>query len=134
MARGLDAQSEAQHLAFTLTSFTMDSFRSSSDFFGSAGLEYRPTPPLSKSRQPSPGELLTYQTGAENFPELAGRGSFRLWDDLNAGVPVTQGDFNSFAWSLGHTDRWIQGGSLQDMKDLCETAQTPAAGPRSCLP
>jgi hypothetical protein len=100
--------------------------------------ELRATPSRERTRAPTEGQLATYQTGPDRFFNLARRGSFRTWpleglfrtrrlDGVLAsdGSPLYQDviidgtNFNCFAWSLGHTDRWIEGGSVEQMEELC---------------
>lgn len=78
-----------------------------------------PTPAANTSRAPTGGELATYETGTDRFPNLGALGSFRCWDWQN--LPgVNNHGFNCFAWSVGFTDRWIQGGSRGEMQRLCK--------------
>lgn len=81
----------------------------------------RPSPSLSKAEKPSEGELQCYETGVNKFPNLANLGGFRTWplENLFPGVILTRSDFNCFGWSVGHTDRWIEGGTVVDMERLC---------------
>ncbi|KAK4166834.1 hypothetical protein QBC43DRAFT_312528 [Cladorrhinum sp. PSN259] len=91
-------------------------------------MPYTPTPPANTGRNPTAGELASYQTGADRFINLAPLGGFRCFDLAN----VDMARFNCFAWSVGFTDRWIQGGSQADMVRLYEAymfrqCQAPAA-------
>lgn len=83
--------------------------------------DYRPTPSKSKLRAPTEGELEVYQRGVHRFPLLYDRGSFRTWplENLFPEVILDRLDFNCFAWSVGYTNRWIQGSTVEDMNALC---------------
>ena len=83
----------------------------------------RATPSRSLTRAPTEGEIRSAILGPEKCPHLEDRGGFRVWDlnNLYRGVTIEPGDFNCFAWSVGHTDRWLEGGSVADMNDLCKS-------------
>jgi hypothetical protein len=83
---------------------------------------YRPTPSLDSCRQPSDGQLATYQTGPNKFPNLAAHGGFLLWSlsGLYEGVTIDPQDFNCISWAVGHTDRWIEPSSDEKMTELCK--------------
>ncbi|RMZ83627.1 hypothetical protein DV738_g1135, partial [Chaetothyriales sp. CBS 135597] len=83
----------------------------------------RHNPDISKTRQPLEGELLSFQNGPERFPNLAQLGSFRTWPltGLYTGVQIAPDDFNCFAWSVWHTNRWIDGGTEDEMNILYRT-------------
>lgn len=83
---------------------------------------YRPTPPVSKGREATPGELMCYQTGTSRFPHLGSLGGFHTWplEHLYEGVTLTGNAFNCMAWAVGHTDRWIDPGTVAEMEDLCK--------------
>jgi hypothetical protein len=80
-----------------------------------------PTPPLTELRDPTMGERQTFETGADRYVNLATWGSFKCWDW--EGLPaVHPHGFNCFAWSMGFTDRWIQGGTRAKMNRLCKVS------------
>lgn len=78
-------------------------------------MPYVRTPPADRLRTPSAGELASYQTGPDRFVNLAALGGFQTF--TVHGLDLTR--FNCFAWSLGFTDRWIQGGTRDVMEQLC---------------
>jgi hypothetical protein len=86
-----------------------------------------PTPPANENRRPTAGELLVWQTGPARFPNLAGNGSFKVWDHRAyfPWVEAIDTEFNCFSWSLGHTDRWFEGGTVEQMESLCKTLIHP---------
>ncbi len=79
---------------------------------------YTPTPNLNTLTAPSEGEVVTYQTGTDRFYDLDRLGGFRNFNAAAISADPTR--FNCFAWSVGFTDRWIQGGSKADMVRLCK--------------
>lgn len=83
----------------------------------------RPTPDLSRAQQPTEGELECYERGVDKFPNLARLGSFLTWslEGLFPGVTLANYNFNCIGWSVGHTDRWIEPGSVEDMDALCKS-------------
>ncbi|KAI1277941.1 hypothetical protein F5Y07DRAFT_77974 [Xylaria sp. FL0933] len=82
--------------------------------------EYRPTPDISRSRAPTVSEIEYYETGSTRFPGMSLSGSFRVWplEELFPGIIIQDWNFNCFGWSLGHTDRWIDGGTVEEMNRL----------------
>ncbi len=81
-------------------------------------MPYTPTPAASTLRDPTDGDLETYQDGTDRFLHLAEYGGFRNFDV--ASISADPARFNCFAWSVGFTDRWIQGGTKDDMVRLCK--------------
>ncbi|KAI1346527.1 hypothetical protein F5Y01DRAFT_321665 [Xylaria sp. FL0043] len=81
--------------------------------------EFRPTPELSRAQTPG---SFTLQGFERRFPNLSLLGSFRVWplEDLYPGIIIEAPIFNCFAWSVGHTDRWVEGGTVEDMNDFYE--------------
>lgn len=55
-----------------------------------------------------------YATGPERFPNI---GQFKVYV-VNANVDEKK--YNCFAWSIGFQDRWINGGTREQMKILCD--------------
>ncbi|KAI0193458.1 hypothetical protein F4808DRAFT_442217 [Astrocystis sublimbata] len=99
---------------------------------------YRPTPTLDEARQPSEGELGCYQTGPQRHPNLGRCGSFRVWElrqteqDEKEGkvfpdIVINNDNFNCIAWSVGHTDRWLQPG--REMNDTYTLYRFVQCGP-----
>ena len=82
-------------------------------------MPYPPTPAANTAAAPTAGELETYETGTDRFVHLAEYGSFRTFDVAALGADPAK--FNCFAWSVGFTDRWIQGGTKEDMVRLCKS-------------
>ena len=85
-------------------------------------MPYIATPAASTLEAPSAGDLETYETGTDRFFHLAEYGSFRNFDV--AALSADPARFNCFAWSVGFTDRWIQGGTKEDMVRLCKFLAT----------
>jgi hypothetical protein len=79
---------------------------------------YVRTPNHNTLAAPSAGDVATYETGADRFANLAALGGFRNFDAASISTDPTR--FNCFAWSVGFTDRWIQGGTKADMQRLCK--------------
>lgn len=80
---------------------------------------YVPTPAANTLVGPSAGDLETYENGADRFVNLGALGSFANFNA--AAISPDPGRFNCFAWSVGFTDRWIQGGTRADMVRLCKS-------------
>ncbi|KAM3547478.1 hypothetical protein ARSEF4850_010004, partial [Beauveria asiatica] len=80
----------------------------------------RPAPDPSRSRKPTAGELECYQNGRDRFPDLARLGSFGTWDpeEMYSAAHVDATRFNCISWSVGHTDRWIEPGTVEEMNRL----------------
>ncbi|KAK3374551.1 hypothetical protein B0H63DRAFT_252940 [Podospora didyma] len=76
-----------------------------------------PTPAVTALRDPTAGERAQNETGVDRFRHLATRGSFKCWD-WRILPGATDKSFNCFAWSLGFTDRWVEGGSRAQMNRL----------------
>lgn len=73
-----------------------------------------PTPPASLLRDPSEGELATWEKGPNKFPDI---GNFKVYKSVPGSDDTP---YNCFAWSVGFTDRWLEGGTREQMKALCE--------------
>lgn len=81
-------------------------------------MAYVPTPAANTTTAPSEAEIATYQTGPDRFLNITQLGSFRVFNA--AAISTDPARFNCFAWSVGFTDRWIQGGTREDMVRLCK--------------
>jgi hypothetical protein len=71
------------------------------------------TPGLVTFNPPTEMEMQYYQTGLVRYPNLATTGSFMAHPNWQA---WTRQGFNCFAWALGFTDRWVNGGCVTEME------------------
>ncbi|KAK4136087.1 hypothetical protein BT67DRAFT_454826 [Trichocladium antarcticum] len=83
---------------------------------------YTRTPDHRTLVAPTESDVATYQTGPDKFVNLGPLGGFRNFNITALGAD--QARFNCFAWSVGFTDRWIQGGTKDDMARLCTDKDT----------
>jgi hypothetical protein len=67
-----------------------------------------PTPPADRDRQPTEGEIQFFKS----HPHLVA--NFKIVAEKD---PV----YNCMGWSLGFNDRWIDGGTPEQMRRLCKS-------------
>jgi hypothetical protein len=66
------------------------------------------TPPVNGDRQPTQGEILFFRS----YPHLLN--NFRIVAEYNIA-------YNCIGWSVGFNNRWIDGGTREQMRRLCKS-------------
>ncbi|ROV99684.1 hypothetical protein VSDG_03026 [Cytospora chrysosperma] len=75
------------------------------------------TPSSSRLRAPTEGELATWKNGPDRFPNIK---DVKVYTDTHI-IPGER-QYNCFAWSLGFQDRWVDGGTRDEMVKLFSTS------------